>query len=295
MKKSILSALAVTAMCTAIGTNANAASITIEKGDTLWDLSRQYNVTIDQLKEWNGLSNDTIYANKTLTISMEEANDEAVATQTKNTSAATEMDADGNYIVVKGDTLSKIAKQFGVSVSTLKSWNGLTGDLIYANQSLVVANGTAQAVPETTEATQTEQTVEAAETTATSENTAQAQEPQQQEAAVAEEQTETASTTASSAVKTLTVEATAYTALDGGGSGVTAAGIDLVANPNAKVIAVDPSVIPLGTKVYVEGYGEAIAGDTGGAIKGNKIDVYVQTKSEAYAWGRKQVTVQILE
>lgn len=294
MKKSILSALAVTAMCTAIGTNANAASITIEKGDTLWDLSRQYNVTIDQLKEWNGLSNDTIYANKTLTISMEEANTEAAATQT-NTSAATEMDADGNYIVVKGDTLSKIAKQFGVSVSTLKSWNGLTGDLIYANQSLVVANGTAQAVPETTEATQTEQTVEAAETTATSENTAQAQEPQQQEAAVAEEQTETASTTASSAVKTLTVEATAYTALDGGGSGVTAAGIDLVANPNAKVIAVDPSVIPLGTKVYVEGYGEAIAGDTGGAIKGNKIDVYVQTKSEAYAWGRKQVTVQILE
>jgi len=39
----------------------------------------------------------------------------------------------------------------------------------------------------------------------------------------------------------------------------------------AKVIEVDPSFIPLGSKVYVEGYGEAIAGDTGGAIKGNKI------------------------
>lgn len=281
MKKSIISALAVTAMCTVIGTNASAADITIEKGDTLWGLSRQYNVTIDQLKEWNGLSSDTIYANKTLTISLEEASAQAAATET--TSTATEMDADGNYIVVKGDSLSKIAQKFGVSVSTLKSWNGLTSDLIYANQSLVVANGTPQATVVTTEASETEKTVEVTETEAATETTTQAP------------ATETTSTSTSTAATTLTVEATAYTALDGGGSGVTAAGIDLVANPGAKVIAVDPSVIPLGTKVYVEGYGEAIAGDTGGAIKGNKIDVYVQTKEEAYAWGRKQVTIQILE
>ena len=61
-----------------------------------------------------------------------------------------------------------------------------------------------------------------------------------------------------------------------------------------KVIAVDPSVIKLGTKVYVEGYGYAIAGDTGGAIKGNKIDVFFPTKEEAYKWGRKKVTIKIL-
>ena len=47
-------------------------------------------------------------------------------------------------------------------------------------------------------------------------------------------------------------------------------GINLRANPNLKVIAVDPSVIPLGSKVWVEGYGYAVAGDTGGAIKGNE-------------------------
>ena len=47
------------------------------------------------------------------------------------------------------------------------------------------------------------------------------------------------------------------------------------------MIAVDPNVIPLGSKVYVEGYGEAIAADTGGAIKGNKIDVHVPSKSQA--------------
>ena len=64
--------------------------------------------------------------------------------------------------------------------------------------------------------------------------------------------------------------ATAYTAHCNGCSGITATGINLRANPNLKVIAVDPSVIPLGSKVWVEGYGYAVAGDTGGAIKGNE-------------------------
>jgi uncharacterized protein YabE (DUF348 family) len=91
------------------------------------------------------------------------------------------------------------------------------------------------------------------------------------------------------------VSSTAYTANCAGCSGVTATGYDLNANPNAKVIAVDPSVIPLGTKVYVEGYGYAIASDTGGAIKGNKIDVFINSKSAATRWGRKTVKIKILE
>ena len=61
-----------------------------------------------------------------------------------------------------------------------------------------------------------------------------------------------------------------------------------------KLIAVDPSVIPLGSKVWVEGYGEAIAGDTGGAIKGHKIDVLMSSGAQARAWGRKTVKVIIL-
>src|SRR6185312_4204885 len=79
---------------------------------------------------------------------------------------------------------------------------------------------------------------------------------------------------ASSSVKSMYMEATAYTAYCNGCSGTTRTGIDLRANPHLKVIAVDPNVIPLGTKVHVEGYGYAIAGDTGGAIKGNIIDVF---------------------
>jgi 3D (Asp-Asp-Asp) domain-containing protein len=98
----------------------------------------------------------------------------------------------------------------------------------------------------------------------------------------------------SSSEREFYVSSTAYTASCNGCSGVTTTGINLKANPGVKVIAVDPSVIPLGSKVYVEGYGYAVAADTGGAIRGNKIDVFFSSKSDAYSWGRKSVKVKIL-
>ncbi|MCI3986735.1 ubiquitin-like domain-containing protein [Bacillus vallismortis] len=94
--------------------------------------------------------------------------------------------------------------------------------------------------------------------------------------------------------KVMTVSSTAYTASCSGCSGHTATGVNLKNNPNAKVIAVDPNVIPLGTKVHVEGYGYAIAADTGSAIKGNKIDVFFPEKSSAYRWGNKTVKIKVL-
>ena len=87
--------------------------------------------------------------------------------------------------------------------------------------------------------------------------------------------------------RTMQVEATAYT-----GGGITATGINL--NDNSKVIAVDPSVIPLGSRVLIDGYGEYIAGDTGGAINGNIIDVYVASHSEAISFGRRALTIHVL-
>jgi len=60
------------------------------------------------------------------------------------------------------------------------------------------------------------------------------------------------------------------------------------------VVAVDPKVIPLHTKLYIEGYGFAIAGDTGGAIKGEKIDLFVDTSAEAKTFGRQKRDVYIL-
>ncbi|TCP29228.1 3D (Asp-Asp-Asp) domain-containing protein [Scopulibacillus darangshiensis] len=95
--------------------------------------------------------------------------------------------------------------------------------------------------------------------------------------------------------KTISVHSTAYTANCSGCSGKTATGLDLKANPNAKVIAVDPNVIPLGTKVYVPGYGTATAADTGGAINGNRIDIFFSSKDKATNWGNKQIKVTILK
>ncbi|WP_418791304.1 3D domain-containing protein [Phosphitispora sp. TUW77] len=64
--------------------------------------------------------------------------------------------------------------------------------------------------------------------------------------------------------------------------------------PRKGVVAVDPRVIPMGTKMYIEGYGYAIAADTGGSIKGKKVDVFFETREEALKWGRRTVLVQLL-
>ena len=59
------------------------------------------------------------------------------------------------------------------------------------------------------------------------------------------------------------------------------------------VIAVDPAVIPLGTRMYVPGYGEGVAADTGSAIQGQTIDVWFESCTTALAWGRKTVTITL--
>ncbi|MFD1362595.1 ubiquitin-like domain-containing protein [Lentibacillus salinarum] len=91
------------------------------------------------------------------------------------------------------------------------------------------------------------------------------------------------------------MNASAYTVdcLGCNGSGHTATGINLKENPN--VVSVDPNVIPLGSRIWVEGYGNAIAGDTGGHIKGNRIDLHFESKSKANSFGRKTVKVKVLD
>ena len=66
------------------------------------------------------------------------------------------------------------------------------------------------------------------------------------------------------------------------------------AAPRRGIVAVDPRVIPMGTRLYIEGYGYGIAADTGGAIKGRMVDVFFETRAEAIKWGRRSVTVRIL-
>lgn len=101
------------------------------------------------------------------------------------------------------------------------------------------------------------------------------------------------SNSGSTSGKTMMMESTAYSYAEAGASYFTASGTDLRKNPMA--VAVDPSVIPLGTLVNVEGYGVALALDTGGAIKGNIIDVHFDNTDACIQWGRRQVKVTILE
>lgn len=169
--------------------------------------------------------------------------------------------ASSTYKVKKGDTLYSIAAMHNVTVKELKTWNGMKSEVIHPNQNLKVVK------TDTNVKKQSQSNV--AKTPSRSDD--------------------------DNVVKEITVSASAYTANCNGCSGITSTGINLKQNPDVKVIAVDPSIIPLGTKVYVEGYGYAIAGDTGGAIKGNKIDVFFPSKSEAYKWGRKQVKIKILK
>ncbi len=160
------------------------------------------------------------------------------------------------HTVKKGDTLYKISRQHNVSVASIKSINKLKTDLIKPNQKLKLTG-----VKATT--------------------TAKKKAPSRSNAVTG--------------VREFMVSASAYTASCKGCSGITSTGINLKKNPGLKVIAVDPRVIKLGTKVYVEGYGYAIAGDTGGAIKGNKIDVFIPNRTGALKWGRKTVKIKILK
>ena len=84
----------------------------------------------------------------------------------------------------------------------------------------------------------------------------------------------------------LRVEATAYSHGCGTGDGYTAT---MTRPEEGRTIAVDPEVIPLGSDVWVEGLGWMVAEDTGGAIKGNTIDIFMESEKEALAWGRREL------
>ncbi len=92
---------------------------------------------------------------------------------------------------------------------------------------------------------------------------------------------------------TFTVNASAYTASAdecGNANGITASGLKVAVN---RTIACPPE-FPFGTMIHIEGMGDYRCEDRGGAIKGNKIDIYVETKKEAFAFGRQNLTAQVI-
>lgn len=86
-------------------------------------------------------------------------------------------------------------------------------------------------------------------------------------------------------IESMVLEATAYTHT----GNPTRTGV----MPSRGMVAVDPKVIPLGSKVYVEGYGWATATDTGGDIQGNRIDLFMETEAECWEFGRKNLKIVV--
>ena len=203
------------------------------------------------------------------------------------------------YTIKWGDTLSVISEATGASLDSLVQVNEIqNANLIYpgtvlrfsADQKEVTVNNGSQEHSYRVQDNKEVKEVEKSEaTTSASNETAQAT--QATETTQAAQTTQAASSSQNGYY--ITVEATAYSYNEAGLSNYTADGTNLVNEPN--VIAVDPSVIPLGSYVEIPGYGVFRAADTGGAIYGNRIDVHLVNLNDVYNFGRRTITIRVLQ
>ena len=201
------------------------------------------------------------------------------------------------YTIKWGDTLSVISEATVVSLDTLVQVNEIQdANLIYPGtvlrfsadqKEVTVDNGTSQHSYRVQDNNEVEEVETTEATTQATETTHAAQ------ATSATETTQAAAASSNQGGYYLTVEATAYSYNEAGLSNYTADGTNLVNEPN--VIAVDPSVIPLGSYVEIPGYGIFRAADTGGAIYGNRIDVHLVNLSDVYNFGRRTITIRVLQ
>ena len=138
MKKQLItSAMAAGILFGTFNGQASAAELyTVKSGDTLWGISKNYNLTVSQIKQWNNLSSDLILVNQKLSVEAPEATE---APKSAPAPAAT-------YTVKSGDTLWGISRTYSTTVNALKSLNGLTSDLIRVGKVLKVSGTSSTAV-----------------------------------------------------------------------------------------------------------------------------------------------------
>ncbi|WP_282140818.1 3D domain-containing protein [Cytobacillus oceanisediminis] len=316
MKKSILSFVAAAAITGTAGANVQAEEVTVKKGDTLWDFSQTYNTPVDMIKEWNGLSSHIIHPDDVLNVYPEkkyivskgdtlwdiarEHNVTAEAIKEWNNLSSDLILPDNELILYPN------AKAVNAAVAEAPSTSAKPAKTVAAPVQMSEqpaaketqsAEKAVQPAPEAKPQAKSNSEPEPAKPAAEAKPATEPAKAEAESKPAAEAEAEAPAETANNetAQNVLNMEATAYTADCEGCSGITATGINLKENPDQKVISVDPNVIPLGTKVHVEGYGNAVAGDTGGAIKGNKIDIFMPSQEDAINFGRKTVKVTILD
>ena len=279
----------------------------IQKGDTLFLIGKQYGKTVQQLKAWNDLESDLIIAGEKLIVDKKESANSVVqkpVQQKVQQPAAPQVEKPAAPQVAKPAVQKEIKAekveekqeikqqaQNNVQAAEKAEQQKQQAERV-ATQKAAEQKAAAerQAQAEARQAQQEKIAAQKAAEQKAAEKRAQAQKAQQQRAKAQQV----------SNGRTIRVSATHYTAGCAGCSGITATGIDVrnsIYAGGKRVIAVDPRVIPLGSTVQVTTpYGSftAIAGDTGGAIKGNIIDILVGSKGEAYSKGRTSATVTIL-
>ncbi len=237
---------------------------TIKKGDTLFRIAQQYHVNWKNIESLNpGIKATALKIGAVINIPTKATGMNDQTNLTSNGSESIDENKLATHVIKKGDTLWGIAKNNGVPLNQLLSLN-------------VTLNPKKLKIGDKVQIPNEVKIVSAANSKAVT-------------------------TSRSNVLRTGYFTLTAYTAgpeSTGKSPGHPEYGITFSGVPVQKdvTIAVDPNVIPLGTRVYIEGIGYRIAHDTGGAIKGNRIDVYIEDLSEAIQFGvKKNVRVDILQ
>ena len=148
--KKVLALGAAVAVSTTIAYSAEAASHTVESGDSLWALAEENHVTIESIKKENKLTSDIIVPGQIIEIDGEK---EEVKEDKKEDKEETEV-----YTIKAGDTLFEIAVEFDVTVADLKEWNNLSSDLIFEGKELIVSGDAVQAAAPVEETPEVEET-----------------------------------------------------------------------------------------------------------------------------------------
>ncbi|KEO84012.1 LysM peptidoglycan-binding domain-containing protein [Tumebacillus flagellatus] len=286
-KHLLVAALMVTGAVTLMNTKAEAATITVQAGQTLSELAKANGTTVAAVKYTNNLQSDVVVAGQQLNMPFP-------------------------YKVTAGDTISYLAKRYNTTVADIKKINHLDREKLIAGEVITIPTGkNAELHPvvkaievSPTPAKGAEQAVKPAVQTSSARAAIPAQAPVRQTPVVAPVRQPATPTVAGQEYSaSFNVAATAY----GPGNimwqwgGQTKMGTQI----REGVIAVDPNLIPLGSKVWVTGYDSpllpaggfvATAEDTGGAIKGNRIDIYIDAnRTQLLQFGKQNIKVYVLK